>query len=131
VIYKNSQASPDPIFNIELILSSEEIDDLCRKLPTSHEDVMDRFIHIAEEIKKAPYMREFVDEIAMFVEFERIDKEGFVVPGIHIPNIPIQRRSIWPTKLIRRRYSSSISTSRLKTTGIPIPGDNCTRTRFS
>lgn len=69
------------IVNIELVLSNDDIDELSRKLPSTLEELMNPFIHIALEIKKKECMQNFVEEIKHFITMEGIVKSEFAIPG--------------------------------------------------
>lgn len=63
--------------NIDLVLSTDDIEELCKKLPTTMYELNDSFICIAQEIKKLQYMKHFISEVAYFVDLEEIDKTKF------------------------------------------------------
>ncbi|CAD8084956.1 unnamed protein product [Paramecium primaurelia] len=68
------------IINIDLVLSTDDIEELCKKLPITMIELNDPFICIAQEIKKLQYMKHFIEEVAHFVDMENINKQLYEKP---------------------------------------------------
>ncbi|CAD8111022.1 unnamed protein product [Paramecium primaurelia] len=80
-IYKEmTNDASNQIINIDLVLSTDDIEELCKKLPTTMSELNDPFICIAQEIKKLQYMKHFIEEVAHFVDIEEINKLLFEKP---------------------------------------------------
>ncbi|CAD8184405.1 unnamed protein product [Paramecium octaurelia] len=80
-IYKEmTNNASNQIINIDLVLSNDDIEELCKKLPITMSELNDPFICIAKEIKKLQYMRHFIEEVAHFVDIEDINKLLFEKP---------------------------------------------------
>jgi bloom syndrome protein len=60
------------LLNIDLIISNEDLDELCRKLPIDEIELFSKSIRIAQPIKEKLYMSKFLEEIRHYVEMEEI-----------------------------------------------------------
>ena len=64
-------------FNIENVISNESISELVWKLPINNDDLVAQEVIIPFYIKEKDYMKQILDEIKIFIDIEKINKQDY------------------------------------------------------